>query len=249
MCHRGYARALGFDGVRRLTGLLVVALTAAGCRGAASFPTLPAPHSEVLIKESPSPLTLVSAGAVRTVIPDRWQALSAGSMSAAEHGVVASNRPDRWMPSATGVEGMAAFWIDGTEVGVPSDYYYLAATGPALSKLTHSPDCNPVHQRVYVDHRPEFAQGIDGSPGDYVAMGQGVCTIHRTATRFRYFVAAPGYGPVRTLGIPRSSLYVVVAVLRDGPRAAELLEKLVFRTQFGDASVAEIIAVAKAATI
>ena len=27
-------------------------------------------------------------------------------------------------------------WVDGTAVGVPSDYYYLAATGPALDAIT-----------------------------------------------------------------------------------------------------------------
>jgi hypothetical protein len=193
-------------------------------------------------------MTQVSVGAVRTVIPDAWHALSADDVSAVEHGVLASTRPGRWLPGATGREGIAALWVDGTEIGVPSDYYYLAATGPALSRLTHPPGCR-IEAEVLANHRPEFARGTHGSPGDYVATGQGVCTGHDERTRFGYFVAAPGYGPVRALGIPSSSLYVVVAVVREGPRAGRLLDKLVLRTRFGDATVGDLIAVAKAGTI
>ena len=45
-----------------------------------------------------------------------------------------------------------------------------------------------------------------------MAQGKGTCNIHGTPTRWAYFVAAPGFGPVRRMGIPASGLYVVVAV-------------------------------------
>lgn len=248
ICRDGYPALLGFYRVRRLTGFVLVTLVAAACRDAAILPTLQEPSTELRIRESPRPLTQVSVGAVQTVIPERWDALAADDVSDIEHGVVAGIRPGRWVPTPMGREGMAALWVDGTEIGVPSDYYYLAATGPTLSGLTRSRVCRRVEGEVFAN-RPEFAQGTEGSPGDYVAWGQAVCTRHDAATRFGYFVAAPGYGPVHAVGIPSSSLYVVVAVVRESPRAGRLLDKLVLRTKFGDASVDELIAVAKAAAI
>jgi hypothetical protein len=142
---------------------------------------------------------------------------------------------------------MAAIWVDGSRVGVPSDYYYLAATGPALGALTGSPECEARRVSVFIDRRPSFADGRPGSPGDYVAQGRGVCTAGPHPTRWAYFVAAPGFGPVRELGIPASALYMVVTVLRDSPRAPELLNKLLRRIEFGGASVTDLIAVAQAA--
>lgn len=136
-------------------------------------------------------------------------------------------------------------WVDGTRVGVPSDYYYLAATGPALGLITGSSDCDATSHRVIVNHRPEFAAGEPGSPGDYVAHGKGTCTIGRHPMRWAYFVAAPGYGPVREVGIPSSGLYVVVAVMRDSPQAPHLLGRLLKSTEFGGASVPELIDAAR----
>jgi hypothetical protein len=235
--------------VRRLAGLVLVTLVAAACRDVGAGSVLRPPTEELRIRESPSPLRQVSVGAVQAVIPDRWRALAADDLTGVEHGVVAGIRPNRWTPTATGREGMAALWVDGTEIGVPSDYYYLAATGPTISRLTESPGCRPVEGGIVANHRPEFARGTQGSPGDYVAWGQALCVRHRAATRFAYFVAAPGYGPVRTVGIPSSSLYVVIAVVPDGPRAGRLLDRLILGTRFGNASVGESIAIAKAGTI
>ena len=91
-------------------------------------------------------------------------------------------------------------WIDGTAVGVPSDYYYLAATGPALDVLTGSEQCRATRKHIVADHLPAFAQGAPDSPGDYVVHGLGTCTVGRRPTQWAYFVAAPGYGPVREVG-------------------------------------------------
>jgi hypothetical protein len=230
--------------VRRLIGYLVVALVAAGCRGA-TVGSAPGPTEPLRIRESPSPFTVVTAGPVRALIPDSWRPKLAGGASDPERGFIASPHPADWARSRAPVEGMAAVWIDGARIGVPSDYYYLAAMGPAFDLLTHSPECTATRRRVFADHRPTFANGPAGSPGDYVAVGEGRCTVHHTPTRWAYFVAAPGYGPVRRLGIPSSGLYVVVAVLRDSARAPALLNKLLLRTQFGGASVSELIRAAR----
>jgi hypothetical protein len=233
--------------VRKVIGSVVIALVAAGCRDATASLTPQGTDPDLLIRESPSPYTEVTAGAVTAMIPDRWHPQALKVAGDAERGFIASPKPEHWTHPTAGVEGMAAMWVDGTRVGVPSDYYYLAATGPALDLLTHSRRCVPTSNRVVVNHRPSFADGPINSPGDYVAIGEGLCQVHHTATRWAYFVAAPGYGPVREVGIPSSGLYVVVAVMRDSPNAAATVDRLVTRTQFGGASVVDFIAAARAA--
>jgi hypothetical protein len=141
---------------------------------------------------------------------------------------------------------MAAVWIDGTRVGVPSDYYYLAAASPVLGSLTGSSRCRATRLSVYADHRPTFADGAPGSPGDYAARGKGTCATGKRATRWAYFVAAPGFGPMRRVGIPASCLYLVIAVLHDSPRAPDLLDRLLLGTRFGRSSVSKLIAAASA---
>ncbi|HVF08566.1 MAG TPA: hypothetical protein VNC60_08325, partial [Actinomycetota bacterium] len=61
------------------------------------------------------------------------------------------------------------------------------------------------------------------------------------STRWAYFVAAPGYGPVREVGIPASGLYVVVAVTPEDDRAAWLLNRLIGHTSFGGSSVRDLL--------
>ena len=139
------------------------------------------------------------------------------------------------------IAGMTATWVDATEVGVPSDFYYLAARGPLMSQLTHSPSCHPQHERVFLDHRPSFASGDATSTGDFMARGEGTCNLHGRPTRWAYFVAAPGFGPVRELGIPSSGLYVVVAVMRESAGAASALSRLIRHTSFAGASVSDLV--------
>jgi hypothetical protein len=233
--------------VRRILGVCVVALVAAGCRGAMDTPPLEEPPL-LLISESPSPrYQQVSTGSVTAILPDAWRAQLAGPSEQAAQGLVAGPRPDAWDGTRPPVEGFAAMWVDGTRVGVPSDYYYLVATGPALDVLTGSSECSATRHRVIADHRPTFAAGEPDSPGDYVATGRGTCTVGRQPTRWAYFVAAPGYGPVRELGIPSSGLYLVVAVVPDSPRAVHKLGLLLERTRFGEATVASLIEAAQPA--
>ena len=222
----------------------MVALAAAGCRDAA----IPAPQEtpeSLLITESPSPYREVSAGSVTAVLPDTWHPRLAAPLDDPRQGLIAGPRPGTWAGDAPPTEGYAAMWIDGTRVGVPSDFYYLAATGPALDLITSGSECSATGQQVIVDHRPEWASGAPGSPGDYVARGQGTCTIGREPSRWAYFVAAPGYGPVHELGIPSSGLYVVVVVVPDTPQAPRELKRILDRTRFGEASVSELIAAAR----
>jgi hypothetical protein len=232
--------------VRRAIGCLVLALVAAGCRAA----TIPRPsvaaEPPLRIQESPSPFREVTAGPVRALIPDDWDAVPAGDPDDPQEGFFARPRPGAWEDGRLR-EGMAAVWVDGAKVGVPSDYYYLAATRQALDLLlTRSRNCSATKQTVVVDHAPAYADGDPDSPGDYVAHGQGACTAGVTPTRWAYFVAAPGYGPVREVGIPSSGLYVVVAVMPDSPRAPALLTKLLLRTEFAGASMDDFIAAARA---
>jgi hypothetical protein len=141
------------------------------------------------------------------------------------------------------IVGMSATWVDATQVGVPSDFYYLAATGPLFSHLIDSETCRAETRQVYLDNRPSF-DGRRVITGDYMARGEGTCGAREGATRWAYFVAAPGFGPVRTVGIPSSGLYVVVAVMRESARARAMLHRLIEHTSFGGTSIPEIMAAA-----
>jgi hypothetical protein len=182
------------------------------------------------------------------MIPDAWRPQLAGASDDPRHGIVAGPRPSAWEASRPPIEGLAAMWVDGTEVGVPSDYYYLAGTSTALDLITGSKRCSATRRQVIVDHVPAFAQGIPHSPGDFVARGNGTCIVRDRLTRWAYFVAAPGYGPVREVGIPSSGLYLVVAVMPESPHAPFLIGRLVERTEFNGASVADMIAAARPET-
>ncbi|MGZ5291429.1 MAG: hypothetical protein ACXWEH_03770 [Actinomycetota bacterium] len=230
--------------MRRLLTCCVVALAAAGCRGAL-VPPPPDAAPELLITESPSPYREVTAGSVTAVLPDAWRPRLAAGDDDPRQGLLAGPRPRDWVGDRPPAEGFAAMWVDGTRVGVPSDYYYLAAAGPAIDLITDSSECSATDERVIADHLPEFASGEPDSPGDFVATGQGTCSVGRQPTRWAYFVAAPGFGPVREVGIPTSGLYLVVAVMPDSSRAPHLLGRMLERTRFGGATVAELIAAAE----
>lgn len=193
--------------------------------------------------QSPTPFDEVAAGPVRALVPDRWETMLAPH-AVGNEGFFASPRPRGWKRLDGSVQGMAATWIDVSRVGVPSDYYYLAANGPVLQRLTDSPGCRAESRHVIVNHRPTFFTGRADSPGDYVVEAEGMCRTAEGATRWAYFVAAPGYGPVRKVGIPSSGMYVVVAVLRDSRGASATLARLLGATRFGGAGVADFIAAA-----
>lgn len=226
--------------MRKLLALCVLALVAAGCGDAIA--TSPPATSDVLITESPSPYREVVAGPVRAMLPDAWRPEIVTSLVDPRQGLVAGPTGDTWAGGRPPLEGYAAMWVDGTRVGVPSDYYYLAATGPALDLITRSERCERSHQRIFVNHVPSFSPQADPSPGDFAARGGGRCELGEAAARWAYFVAAPGYGPMRQVGIPTSSLYVVVAVVPDTPRAPQQLLRILHATRFAGVSVPDMIA-------
>jgi len=225
----------------------VLAVSTAGCTWQADLAT-PATAAEPLqVVPTPQEFDRVTAGPVEALIPPGWHAVATTPDDDTRQGFVASPRPRAWSELRRGATGLSATWIDATEVGVPSDYYYLAATGPVLSRLVGSDRCRRVAQRVYVNNEPAFASGRRHSPGDFVARGEGVCGAPgAAATRWAYFVAAPGLGPAREVGIPSSGLYVVVALAPAGPEAAGLLDHLLQHTRFGDASMGDFIRAVRA---
>ena len=230
--------------MRSVFSVFMVALVAAGCGDMRTDAPAPVPE-ELLIRQSPSPYQHVSAGPVSAMIPDDWRSQLAGSSDDPRRGIVAGPRLTAWQTDRPPMAGLAAMWVDGTQVGVPSDYYYLAATSTALELITGSKHCSATRHRVIVDHVPSYARGTPDSPCDFVARGNGTCIVRDRLTRWAYFVAAPGYGPIREVGIPSSGLYVVVAVIPESPRAQSLLSRLLERTEFNGASVAEMIDAAR----
>lgn len=221
---------------------VVVALAGAACT--VSVPDRePSLTGAIRVVGTPSPYSEVTAGPVSALVPDGWQPVAASS--GAREGFFASPRPNAWTRMDGTTEGIAATWVDATEIGLPSDFYYIAATGPLLSRLLDSPDCKAESKRVFLDNVPSYASGAEGSPGDYMARGEGTCDIGGQATRWAYFVAAPGFGPVRRVGIAKSGLYVVVAVLQDGHRAGRTLQLLIDQTRFGGAAVRDLVRVAR----
>jgi len=224
---------------RAILGIVVLTM-GAGCTGLPYGSDTPAAVDPIHVdRSSPSPFSEVTAGSVRALIPDGWEPMP--TTGGAREGFFASPSPEAWSRMDGTTEGIAATWVDATMVGVPSDFYYLAATGPLFSRLLHSPECRAESSHVLIDNVPTFASGVVGSPGDYMARGEGTCTVEDQVTRWAYFVAAPGFGPVRQLGIARSGLYVVVAVLRDGRKADRTLQRLIAQTRFGDTPIRDFV--------
>ncbi len=224
---------------------IVITLTGVGCGIHAPGTREPAPLAEsITVVSSASPYSQVTAGPVQALVPDGWTAVPAGTQADPRSGFAASPHPRAWERMDGSISGMSATWVDATEVGVPSDYYYLAANGPLMSRLTDSSECRPEHRRVFLDHRPSFADGTAGSAGDYMASGTGTCLTHGSLTRWSYFVAAPGFGPVRRVGIPSSGLYVVVAVMPESARAPRALHRLMGNIRFGGFSVPDLVSAA-----
>jgi hypothetical protein len=217
---------------------IAVSLAAAGCVGVEAQP--PAlPGAQIVLVPTASPYVRIVAGSVSALVPHGWNAVPVDPAGFHE-GFVAS--PGLLGPTATEPvrQGITATWVDAAKVGVPSDLYYLAATGPMLSGLQRAPGCRSSSRRVFADHVPAFIDGNDSSSGDFMAEGEGVCRAHGLpATRWSYFIAAPGFGPAGAVGIPGSGLYVVVAVTLESPRAHQLLMRLLDHVRFGATGIGD----------
>jgi len=92
--------------VRRIVSVFVVALVAAGCGDLVSDPPAQG-ATNLLIRESPSPFQVVSAGPVTAMIPDAWRPQLAGASDDPRHGLVAGPRPAAWEADRPPIEGNA----------------------------------------------------------------------------------------------------------------------------------------------
>ena len=174
---------------------------------------------------------------VHARVPRHWQAAPLSASESISRGLVASPDLERWQRMDGTVPGLEAEWVDVASVGIPSDFYYLAAKGPAIPRLASLDSCRAKEAVVILNHRPAFA-GDPRSPGDYAVRGTGTCrTEDGDATRYAYFVAAPGFGPVRHVGIPNSGLYIVIAVVRNDPDAPRRLHRMLMSARFDRTSV------------
>jgi hypothetical protein len=230
--------------VRRFVPGVALALLAAGCHAAtvSGRATGPVPPR---FDTHPTPFTTVTEGPVHALIPHQWMEAPLSEAGSLSQGLMASPNLARWRHLDGTVPGMEAAWVDSARVGIPSDYFYLAAKWPVLPKLARSETCRPSFQQVIVDHRPVFNR-LHESVGDFVARASGTCRGNGHVNRWAYFVAAPSYGPVRRIGLPNSGLYMVVAVIPDGPEAGHKLHKVLYDTRFGRATVTDLMLAARA---
>lgn len=224
---------------------IVVALAAAGCTASDVGPQGSA-QPGLQVTATASPYVRVTAGQVSGLVPEGWQAI-VYNPDAPREGFFASPHPQQWGSIDGRSTGIAASWVDATKVGVPSDMYYMAANGPFLARLAASGRCTTDRRDVFANHVPSFADGDEGSPGDYIAWVDGTCQPARAPQmRWSYFIAAPGFGPTTTIGIPGSGLYVAVAVTKDNARAATRLTRLLGHVRFGEAAIADFVRAARA---
>ncbi len=215
---------------------LVAVLAFLFTAGSGAGPALSPPAEATLVHE-------VRAGRVSAVVPSTWESRPLDAGSGARRGIQASGDLSRWPPVERHGFGLEAYWVNAATVGVPSDYYYLAAGGPATTRLPMGQTCTRDTHRVLRDRRPVFDRRRH-SPGDYVATANGTCAPRGRTTRWASFVAAPGFGPVATLGIPESGLYVALVMVPEGPRALARAERLLSWISFDDTFVSEFLVAA-----
>jgi hypothetical protein len=234
--------------MRRLIATCCLAAMAAGCARAPASPAPVAQDPAVVVLGGdaiPRPYAMVTAGLVHAVVPRAWESEPIGAGDFPRQGIVASPDIALWDPIHGTVPGVEAEWIDVAHGGIPSDFYYLAARGPAIPLIARSTSCQRNELQVIVNHRPDFAGRLD-SPSDYAVHGTGTCQQgDGPGTRYAYFVAAPGYGPVRDIGIPGSGLYVVLAVVKNGPDASKRLHALLMSARFDTTPLAKLFGAAK----
>jgi hypothetical protein len=224
--------------VRRLILGTAIVLAATACAGVRAAPPLPGVGA-LQIEPTGTPYVRVTTGLVSALVPSRWSARALANH--ARQGFLASPNLTTWDGLGLPRRGMTATWIDATSVGVASDYYYMAASGPLIARLVSDPGCRTVRETVFADHVPAFMDGEFASPGDFVARGSGVCGTAAARSRWSYFVAAPGYGPATELGIPGSGLYLVAAVTTASPGATARLQHLLGNVRFGDARIGDFV--------
>ncbi|HEY7478660.1 MAG TPA: hypothetical protein VIB62_10530 [Actinomycetota bacterium] len=231
--------------MRKIILGIVASVAAAGCT--ASHASIPSEGAPLLIQPTETPFVRIVAGDVSGLVPGSWSAVPLDASP--RQGFVASPNPEAWGEGAS-TAGIAATWVDATEVGLPRDAYYLVARGPLMAELTSSPGCRAQSRVIVSDNAPRYLDGVWSSPGDYIAKAEGICrTDGGPRVRWSYFVAAPGYGPAMELGIPASGLYVATAITRDSPNASERLARLLSNVRFGEAGLGDFIRATRAPVV
>jgi hypothetical protein len=230
--------------VRRLIPSVALVLLAASCQAASGPAGGAQPPPAIDIAVRPTPFVQVTEGPVHAIIPNHWAEAPIAAEGSLREGLMASPNLERWRNLDGSVPGIEAEWVDLTRVGIPSDYFYVAAKWPVLPRLAASPTCQSSYENVIVDHGTTFSR-LHERFGDFAARASGTCSHHGQVNRWAYFIAAPSYGPVRRIGLPNSGLYRVVAVMRDGPHALRKLHKVLFGARFGGATVGDLMLAAR----
>ena len=208
------------DGVRRARVAVAAILTAS---------MMAAPAGPAVV----GPMRAVAAEHVTVVVPRHWDFRPIPSTSI--KGIQASRRLDRWEESRRPRASLEAFWIDATSVQVPSDYYYFAARGPAMDTLPDRQGCTD--QRTVWAGRGQAFEPPPQWPAEFVATATGRCGPRRWAA----FVAAPGFGRTRAMGIRESGMYFAFVSVQDSPDADRKITRLLSGVRFGDTSVGEFL--------
>jgi hypothetical protein len=229
--------------------LLVVVLLAVFLASGTTPGSVPAPAAQA------GPLRHVVSGRVAALVPRDWDVRPLAAHAAYREGLAASVEDSARRDPSSSPElesgkrppqfGLQAYWVNAASVQVPTDYYYLAARDTALKPPFALDSCESRERHVLADHRPVLDRRLF-SPGDFVAMSAGTCRVGEITTRRAFFVAAPGYGPVRELGIPESGLYYAVVVIPDGPHARQRVWEVLMQVSFGGTTVSEFLQAARA---
>ncbi|MGH2724777.1 MAG: hypothetical protein ACRDI0_11045 [Actinomycetota bacterium] len=181
------------------------------------------------------PMRAVAAEGVSAFVPQRWGFRPIPSSSETFRGIQASRNLDRWDGVRRPRAALEAYWIDATTVQVPSDYYYLAARGPAMDALPAEDRCT-TEQHVWAGRGHRF-EPPPKWPAEFVATATGSCGPRRWAA----FVAAPGFGQTRAIGIRESGMYFVFVSVHDSPDADRRVTRLLSGVSFGGTSVGEFL--------
>ena len=190
------------------------------------------------------PVREIYAGRISALVPTKWDFRPMPSTVPAAEGIQASGDLQKWSSLERREIGLEAYWVDAAAVGLPSDYYYLAAEGPAMTRVPLGAGCERDRFEVVTDRRPMFDRRRQ-SPGDYVATAGGTCFTGGGTARWVSFVAAPGYGPVGRIGIPGSGLYFAFVMIPDGPHANQRADRLLSSVSFGGTAVRDFIDAAR----
>jgi hypothetical protein len=186
------------------------------------------------------PLVEVAVERVRAYVPPSWEYRPIPGLSDHIQGLQASRNLDRWSERGERGPGINAFWVDATSFDLPSDFYMLAARGPAIDAFRERPHCRADGEEVLLS----WVHGRDRSPswpGGYVTTATGTCQGRDESTRWAAFVAAPGFSEVRSLGIPQSGMYVALASVPAGPHDEVRLDRMLRAVTFGDTSISEFL--------